>query len=116
MNDRELTLQQEHIGNCVSCSLAEAMKDCNNCSFRIGLAVRKIYWEIKRLEAEYPDDTDDPSVIERFTDQIPQRIWDAYCDYQKKCWMAERRLEHSRKRIFTLEEERLAEAVAGCVT
>lgn len=61
---------------CVACTLAEAMKDCSSCPFRVGLVVRTVHLETLRLA--------DPVAKEAFWAGLPAEIWQAYWQYVNK--------------------------------
>ena len=85
------------VANCVACTLAPAMMDCSNCPFNVGKAVRVAHLETLRLA--------EPVLQEQYWATLPRRVWDAYYEY----------LNNGKgRRIFTISEERQAEAMAGC--
>jgi hypothetical protein len=52
MNDDHKITDENYIAWCACCTLAEAMKDCRNCDFNIGLPFRLIKAEESRQDAE----------------------------------------------------------------
>ena len=85
---------EEIIGLCVMCTLAENMKDCNMCAFKLGLAVRKVWLHSRTLDVVQ---------AEEYWNTLPEWLWNAYFSY----------ITPKHGHIFTLMEERCAESVSG---
>jgi hypothetical protein len=109
--------EKEIIALCVCCTLATSMMPCTNnrpCPFAVGRAVRAVHIETMRLQAY--KDTDDPSVVERFWETLPEWLWKAYYQYAFADADIKQTREHFVKlEKFSLQEERQAEAMAGCL-
>jgi len=99
---------KEKTALCVMCSLAECMKDCSNCRFKVGRAVRAIHHATLALG-------DDPVAVEQMWQEIPAELWGQYYDYAYSDHDAQQIFWMERKEAgISLEEERKAEAMAGC--
>jgi hypothetical protein len=77
MYKEELLEQEIAVANCISCTLADAMKDCHRCQFNSGLPVRTVYLKSIELRDKEP-------ALSNYWKTLPAVVWNAYCDYGAK--------------------------------
>jgi hypothetical protein len=106
MKDDLVITEANKVAMCVSCLVADALKYCEKCAFKTGRAVRAVHLETLKLSVEER---------EKFWDTLPEPLWDAYWEYAfAKETVRPGKYSRRPQKVFSLEEECLAEAAAGC--